>query len=152
MRNTAITILASLLAICLLYAGTQAASTLGRQGQPSIDRQLPAVVTATITTDASGDADEDTVIVSGIIESIVYDGGLDAGAAIVITGATSGAAILSDTPGAAATWRPMAQAHDTSGDAITNGYVPIVLVQEPINIVVSSGGNVDTGVFTITVR
>lgn len=105
-------------------------------------------VTATITTDASGDA---TVYLGsrlrGRVHAIKYTKGtLDAGTDLVITGETTGVAILTDSPSGSEWFYPRAfpnQAADGAAEA--DAVCDIHVLLERIRVVVAQGGNAGVG-------
>lgn len=105
-------------------------------------------VTATITTDASGDA---TVYLGsklrGRVHAIKYTKGtLDAGTDLVITGETTGVAILTDSPSDSAWFYPRAFPNKvTDGDAGTVPSEDVHVLNERIKVVVAQGGNAGVG-------
>lgn len=109
-------------------------------------------VTATITTDASGDA---TVYLGsrlrGRVHAIKYiKGTLDAGTDLVITGETSGVAILTDSPAADEWLYPRAFANAvTTGAAGTVAQEPVHVLNERIKVVVAQGGNGGVGSISV---
>ena len=118
-------------------------------------------LTATLTTDASGDATEYIEPnQSGFIRAIRYvktdyANGID----LTITGETSGISILAVTDmNASATYVPQAPTHDLSAaaenyndesDEAVNAPIPIC--DERIKIVVANGGDTKAGTFHIWV-
>lgn len=144
MRNSFIGGAAAILAIAILLGATAIQDRYGYA--------LPRRVAVTVTTDGTGAADVTRdEQVSGVLESIRYDGQLDAGAAITVTDAVSGQTLWSQTPGGAAQVFPTVLAHDTSGTALT-GRVPIVLVDANIRVQVTGGGNGLTGMVYVVIR
>ena len=105
-------------------------------------------VTATITTDSSGDA---TVYLGsklrGRVHAIKYTkGSLDAGTDIVVTGETTGVAILTDSPGNNEWFYPRAFPNQvTDGAAGTVPSEDVHVLNERIKVVVAQGGNAGTG-------
>ena len=105
-------------------------------------------VTATITTDASGDA---TVYLGsrlrGRVHAIKYTAGtLDSGTDLVITGETTGVAILTDSPATTEWYYPRAFPNAvTTGAAGTIAAEDVHVLNERIKVVVAQGGNVGVG-------
>jgi hypothetical protein len=105
-------------------------------------------VTATITTDASGDA---TVYLGtklkGRVHAIKYTKGtLDSGTDLVITGETTGVAILTDSPSASEWFYPRAFPNAvTTGAAGTVATEDVHVLNERIKVVVAQGGNALSG-------
>jgi hypothetical protein len=105
-------------------------------------------VTATITVNSSGDA---TVYVGsrlrGRVHAIKYTAGtLDAGTDLVITGETTGVAILTDSPAASEWYYPRAFPNKvTDGAAGTVQSEAVEVFNERIKVVVAQGGNAMTG-------
>lgn len=108
-------------------------------------------VTATITTDTGGAA---TVYLgttlTGRVHAIKYTvGTLDSGTDLVITGETTGVAILTDSPSTTEWYYPRAFANKvTDGAAFTDVTEDVRLYQERIKVVVAQGGNTLTGTIT----
>jgi hypothetical protein len=108
-------------------------------------------VSATITVDASGDA---TVYLGsklrGRVHAIKYTAGtLDAGTDLVITGETTGVAILTDSPAASEWYYPRAFPNAvTTGAAGTVPSEDVHVFQERIKVVVAQGGNATSGSIT----
>ena len=108
-------------------------------------------VSASITTDAAGAA---TVYLGsrlrGRVHAIKYTKGtLDAGTDLVITGETTGVAILTDSPAASEWFYPRAFPNKvTDGAAGTVPSEDVYVVNERIKVVVAQGGNVTTGTIT----
>jgi hypothetical protein len=104
--------------------------------------------TADITTDVSGDA---TVYLGtklrGRVHAIKYTKGtLDAGTDLVITGETTGVAILTDSPGADEWYYPRAFPNAvTTGAAGTVAAEEVHVLRERIKVVVAQGGNAGVG-------
>jgi hypothetical protein len=102
----------------------------------------------TITTDASGDV---TLYLGsklrGRVHAIKYTKGtLDAGTDLVITGETTGVAILTDSPGAGEWFYPRAFANAvTTGAAGTAAQEDVHVLSERIKVVVAQGGNAGVG-------
>lgn len=105
-------------------------------------------VTATITTDADGAA---TVYLGsklrGRVHAIKYTAGtLDSGTDLVITGETTGVAILTDSPSGSEWFYPRAFANAvTTGAAGTAAQEDVHVLNERIKVVVAQGGNTLTG-------
>jgi hypothetical protein len=105
-------------------------------------------VTATITTIADGSA---TVYLgtklNGRVHAIKYTAGtLDAGTDLVITGETTGVAILTDSPAASEWFYPRAFPNAvTTGAAGTVAAEAVHVLNERIKVVVAQGGNVTAG-------
>jgi hypothetical protein len=105
-------------------------------------------VEATITTAADGSA---TVYLGsrlrGRVHAIQYViGTLDAGTDLVITGETTGVAILTDSPAASEWFYPRAFANAvTTGAAGTAAQEDVHVLNERIKVVVAQGGNALTG-------
>jgi len=110
--------------------------------------------TATITTDASGDA---TVYcgsrIRGKVVAIQYaPGTLATGATLTITGETSGVPILTKaSAGTSTVWfYPKNIAHKVSdGSEYTDMGACVAVCEERVKVVVASGGNTKTGSITI---
>lgn len=104
--------------------------------------------TATITTDSDGNA---TVYlgstIRGRVHAIKYTKGtLDAGTDLVITGETTGVAILTDSPSDSAWFYPRAFPNKvTDGDAGTVPSEDVHVFNERIKVVVAQGGDTLTG-------
>lgn len=111
-------------------------------------------VTETITTIADGSA---TVYLGsklrGRVHAIKYAAGtLDAGTDLVITGETTGVAILTDSPAASEWFYPRAFPNAvTTGAAGTVATEDVHVLNERIKVVVAQGGNVTTGSITVFV-
>ena len=109
-------------------------------------------VTATITTDASGDA---TVYLGsklrGRVHAIKYTAGtLDAGTDLVITGENTGVAILTDSPAASEWFYPRAFPNKVTDGAVgTVQSEDVHVLNERIKVVVAQGGNVTSGSIAI---
>jgi hypothetical protein len=105
-------------------------------------------VEATITTAADGSA---TVYLGsrlrGRVHAIQYViGTLDAGTDLVITGETTGVAILTDSPAASEWFYPRAFANAvTTGAAGTVAQEDVHVLNERIKVIVAQGGNTLTG-------
>ena len=105
-------------------------------------------VTAAIITDASGDA---TVYLGsklrGRVHAIKYTKGtLDVGTDLVITGETTGVAILTDSPANDEWFYPRAFTNAvTTGAAGTIAAEDVHVFQERIKVVVAQGGNAGSG-------
>lgn len=105
-------------------------------------------VSATITTAADGSA---TVYLGsrlrGRVHAIQYVAGtLDAGTDLVITGETTGVAILTDSPAASEWFYPRAFPNQaTDGAAEADATEDIELLDERIKVVVAQGGNGGVG-------
>ena len=105
-------------------------------------------VSADITTDASGDA---TVYLGsrlrGRVHAIKYTKGtLDAGTDLVITGETTGVAILTDSPAADEWFYPRAFPNAvTTGAAGSVAAEDVHVLNERIKVVVAQGGNALAG-------
>ena len=108
-------------------------------------------VSATITTDGTGAA---TVYLgsklSGIVHAIKYTAGtLDAGTDLVITGETTGVAILTDSPAASEWFYPRAFPNQaTDGAAEAGAECAIHVLKERIKVVVAQGGAAGVGSIT----
>ncbi len=108
-------------------------------------------VTASITTATDGSA---TVYLGtrlrGRVHAIKYSAGtLDAGTDLVITGETSGVAILTDSPAASEWFYPRALPNKaTDGAAGTVATEDIYVLNERIKVVVAQGGNILAGSIT----
>ena len=108
-------------------------------------------VTTTITTIADGSA---TVYLGtrlrGRVHAIKYTKGtLDAGTDIVVTGETTGVAILTDSPAATEWFYPRAFINKaTDGSAATDAFADIHVLNERIKVVVAQGGDKLTGTIT----
>lgn len=110
-----------------------------------------------VTTDASGDAEYYTPIVTGKLISITYtkDDFAD-GVDFTITGETTGINLWTQVNvNATATVAPKMATHsqagvanDTAGDVLLSD---IYLAQERIKVVVANGGNVTSGTFDILI-
>lgn len=110
----------------------------------------------TIATDGSGDA---TVYAAsrarGIVKAVKYaPGTLDAGAALTVTGETTGVPILAvAAAGGSDVWfyprRLVSKSAD--GAAATDAFAPIWVYLERIKIVVATGGDTLTGTITFYV-
>lgn len=114
----------------------------------------------TIAVDASGDATAYTSkLYTGVVRAVIYTktdyaNGVD----VAITGETTGQAILTGTDvNATATFCPKQAVHTTAGAAALYAaggvavLADIVLVNERIKFVVSSGGVSKTGAFRVVV-
>jgi hypothetical protein len=105
-------------------------------------------VTATITTASDGSA---TVYLGsrlrGRVHAIKYIAGtLDSGTDLVITGETTGVAILTDSPAASEWYYPRAFPNKvTDGDAGTVPSEDVHVLNERIKVVVAQGGDTLTG-------
>ena len=114
----------------------------------------------TLVTDASGDASVTTVGVGyGRLVAVYYDGGLDASAVITVSDAKSGAPVLAYTTvteGTPVHLRPTMVIQDQAGTVVTaadtapNTNREIVLSGK-VNVLVASGGNVETGKLSLIV-
>jgi hypothetical protein len=112
----------------------------------------------TILTDAAGDATDYSPVVTGYLEEVICTIGTHTAGAVdyVITGADTGAALLTVTNMAASTpYRPRAPVVSSAagGTALTfDGTEPVsdryYLDGEAIKIVTSDGGNATTGYLT----
>ena len=105
-------------------------------------------VTASITTDASGDA----IVylgtkLRGRVHAIKYTKGtLDAGTDLVVTGETTGVPILTDSPADTEWFYPRAFANAvTTGAAGTAAQEDVHVLNERIKVVVAQGGNAGVG-------
>jgi hypothetical protein len=110
-------------------------------------------VTATITTDASGDA---TVYLGtrlrGRVHALKYaPGTIDTGGDLTITGETTGVPILvKANAGTATVWfypRELVSLHTDGSDA-SDAFTDIHVLNERIKVVVAQGGNAKTGAIT----
>lgn len=105
-------------------------------------------VEATITTDASGNA---TVYLGsrlrGRVHAIQYVAGtLDSGTDLVITGETTGVAILTDSPSGSEWFYPRAFANAvTTGAAGSAAQEDVHVLNERVKVVVAQGGNAGSG-------
>lgn len=105
-------------------------------------------LTATLTTDSGGAA---TVYLGsklrGRVHAIKYTKGtLDAGTDLVITGETTGVAILTDSPPDSEWFYPRAFANKvTDGAAFTDVTEEVHVFQERIKVVVAQGGDTKSG-------
>jgi hypothetical protein len=114
--------------------------------------------TVTILTDASGDATDYSVPLTGYLEEVIGTIGTHTAGAVdyVVTGAQTGAALITITNMAASTtYRPRAPTVSSAagGTALTfDGTEPVsdryYLDGEAIKIVTSDGGNAKTGYLT----
>lgn len=105
-------------------------------------------VTADITTDASGDA----IVylgsrLRGRVHAIKYTkGSLDSGTDLVITGETTGVAILTDSPSDTEWYYPRAFPNAvTTGAAGAVASEDVHVLNERIKVVVAQGGNAGVG-------
>lgn len=113
--------------------------------------------TATITTAADGSA---TVYlgsaIRGYVQMFRYEPGtLDNGTDVVITGETTGHAILTQANlgGSALNIYPRAFAHQvTDGAAVAVVTEPIAVYNERIKVVVAQGGNTKTGTLHVFIE
>lgn len=114
----------------------------------------------TIVTDAAGAATATTVGVGfGRLVGVLYDGGLDASATITLTDAKTGASIIAYTTGTEGTpvfFRPTSVVTTVAGAAITAADTAPnvnrdILVAGKLNIAVTGGGNVETGLLGLIV-
>ncbi len=111
----------------------------------------------TVTTDASGDATAYTTErLTGTVAAIIFTytdytaGAFD----ITITGENTGLSLWVESNMAAAskTMNPVAQASlNTSGASLAGVYVPIVLCDERVKIIIAQGGDTKTGTFVVVV-
>lgn len=105
-------------------------------------------VSADITTDGSGDA---TVYLGsklrGKVHAIQYVAGtLDSGTDLVITGETTGVAILTDSPSGSEWYYPRALPNKvTDGSAGTVPSEDVQVLDERIKVVVAQGGSGGAG-------
>lgn len=105
-------------------------------------------VSAAIVTDDQGAA---TVYLGsrlrGRVHAIQYvKGTLDAGTDIVVTGETTGVAILTDSPAASEWFYPRAFPNQASDGAVeADATLDIELLDERIKVVVAQGGNAGAG-------
>lgn len=105
-------------------------------------------VSATITTASDGSA---TVYLGsklrGRVHAIKYTAGtLDSGTDLVISGETTGVAILTDSPAASEWFYPRAFANAvTTGAAGSTAQEDVHVFNERIKVVVAQGGNTLTG-------
>lgn len=105
-------------------------------------------VTAALVTDASGDA---TVYLGsklrGRVHAIKYTAGtLENTTDLVITGETTGVAILTDSPAASEWYYPRAFPNKVTDGALgTVQSEDVHVLKERIKVVVAQGGNVLTG-------
>lgn len=117
-------------------------------------------VSVTATTNASGAATVYTDVVNGRILSVLFnDTDIDAGGDATITTETTGQAVLTLTNfgGSDGQWQPRQATHatDSSASLYAASGEPVEdhiwAVDERIKIVIASGGNVKSGVFTVIV-
>jgi hypothetical protein len=114
----------------------------------------------TVVTDSSGDATEYTDPIDGVLHSVRYTKtDYAAGVDFVITGETSGQGVWSeDDVNASAQRAPRMATHHVDGTAALYAAAgeavnaPIALAGERIKIVVASGGDTKTGLFTFIVE
>lgn len=115
---------------------------------------MTAVQTIAVTTDAAGNATSYSTPIEGRVLRFYHDGALDAGADFVVTGEDSGIPVLTvtDAGAVAASRYPALQVHNAdNGVALTldglHKNVDAVYLKdyERIKVVVSQGGNVQTG-------
>lgn len=108
-------------------------------------------LTSTITCDGAGEA---TVYlgsrVRGSVHAIKYTkGDLDAGTDLVITGETTGVAILTDSPAASEWFYPRAFPNQASDGAAESDATEMIHVHnERIKVVVAQGGAAGAGSIT----
>lgn len=115
--------------------------------------------TVSITTIADGSATAYVGPVNGAVSAILYDGGMATGADITFTGEETGTPIHTWTNAgtSAVTVAPRQPTHDLVGAASLYAAGgegvedKIYIFNERIKIVVAQGGNVDTGVFNVTI-
>jgi len=114
--------------------------------------------TVSLAVNASGDLTAYTPNLTGRVLEIRYvKGTLDAGTDLTITNEATGAAILTVSPSADATWCPRQATHSTAaaaalyavGGAAVNDYC--WLANQRVKIVVAQGGTSLTGTLYITV-
>jgi len=117
-------------------------------------------LSATLVTDAAGAATATTVGVGfGRIVGIDYDGGLDASATVTVKDTKTGASLIAFTTGTEGTpvrFRPTTAIVDTAGTAVAAADTAPNVNRDiycagKLDIVVASGGNVETGIFRIIV-
>lgn len=107
-----------------------------------------------VVCDGTGDA---TVYfgesIRGRVHAVKYTKGtLDAGTDIVMTGETTGVAILTDSPAANEWFYPQALANKAAdGAAAADAFVPIYVLSERIKLVVAQGGAAGAGTVTVYV-
>jgi hypothetical protein len=91
--------------------------------------------------------------IRGTVQSIFYDkDSLDAGTDIVVTGETTGVAILTDSPSADEWFYPRAFPNQaTDGAAEADATELIWLFKERIKVVVAQGGSGGAGSITVYV-
>lgn len=103
-----------------------------------------------IVTAADGSATVYSGEINGLLHSIRFDIGTMANTTdLVITGNTTGIAILTDSPAASETLYPRAypnQVDDGAAEADARCLIPVV--DEKLKVVVAQGGNVATGHIT----
>lgn len=109
-------------------------------------------VSATFTTDGSGNATVYTDAVNGRILSVIYTyGDAATGADITISTETTAQTVLTVTnAGTASTqWQPRLDQHDNV--AAAQGYTEAWAVDERVKVVVAQGGDTKTGTITVIV-
>lgn len=89
--------------------------------------------------------------IRGAVQAIKYTAGtLDAGTDIVVTGETTGVAVLTDSPAATEWFYPRAKANGAADGAAETAATELIwLFKERIKVVVAQGG--DSGAGSITV-
>lgn len=91
--------------------------------------------------------------IRGYVQSITYTAGtLDAGTDIVVSGETTGVAILTDSPAASETFFPRAfpnQASDGAAEVDATELIPVYM--ERIKVVVAQGGAAGAGSIAVLV-
>ena len=113
----------------------------------------------TLVTDSGGDAEGYTPVITGKIHTIIYTKtDYDAGVDLAITAETSLEGLWTESNvNVSATRAPRQPTHDAvgvaslfagAGEPVEDG---IVLAKDRVKIVVSNGGNVKTGKFTVIV-
>lgn len=104
----------------------------------------------TLTVDSSGDATVYSPSRNGRVHAIKYTaGGLHANTDLVITGETTGVAILTDSPSASEWFYPRAASNKATDGAVGTAFDhDIYVLHERIKIVVAQGGNAVTGTIT----
>jgi hypothetical protein len=136
-------------------AGTIVANTVEHRARGLVG------LNATVVTDASGDATSTFVGVGfGRLVGVEYDGGLDASASFTITDVKTGATVagpyVTGTEGTAARFRPTGNIVTVAGatiaaDATAPNVNRDIYVAGKLAVVVSAGGNVETGKFKLIV-
>lgn len=138
------------------------AGTVAGQESPILHRSRGVVrIEAAITTDASGVASETLIGVGyGRLVAVYYNGGLDASASVTLKDAKSGATIfgpyVTGTEGTPVTLHPTTNIVDNAGATVAAAITATdvwrdIKVNGKLNLVVSAGGNAETGIFAFVI-